>query len=268
MRILVTNDDGANAEGLWPLVRALHDVGEVCVVAPDRDMSGVGTGMTLLDVIRVHDYSSPVDGVEAYSIEGTPSDCVILATQSLFTAPFDLVVSGINAGANMGLDVLSSGTVGAALQGFCLNIPSIAVSAVYSDTTEVRYEAAARAAQALASGLSEATTSEPLLLNVNLPDAEPEVIKGVETTQIGAIAYQPNVERRKVGRRTHYWIRYKLPDSPAPAEGSDIWAVRSGRVSITPMDLGLTNGAPTPLIQALTDRVREALGLGDTDTAS
>ena len=268
MRILVTNDDGVNAEGLWPLVRALHDVGEVCVVAPDRDKSGVGTGMTLLDVVRVHDYSSPVDGVEAYSVEGTPSDCVILATQSLFTAPFDLVVSGINAGANIGLDVLSSGTVGAALQGFCLNIPSIAVSAVYSDTTEVRYAAAARAAQALASGLSEAATSEPLLLNVNLPDVEPEGIQGVEVTQTGALGYRPNVERRQVGRRTHYWIRYKLPESPAPSEGSDIWAIRRGRVSITPMDLGLHSSVPAQLIQALADRVRVALGLGDTDTAA
>jgi 5'-nucleotidase len=266
LRILVTNDDGVNSDGLWSLVRELKDVGEVCVAAPDRDMSGVGTGITLLDVLRVHEYSSPVDGVVAYSVQGTPADCVILAISSLFNGPFDLLVSGINPGANLGLDVLCSGTVGGALQGFYLQIPAIAVSAVYSKTTQVRYEPAARTTGALARGLRSSPVEGPLVLNVNLPDVGSGEIEGVEVTRIGPVAYRQNVERTQDGRRTYYWIRHNEPVVDVPPEGTDIWAIRSRRVSITPMDLGLTNGAPPPSLQALTDRVREALGLGSVDT--
>ena len=261
MRILVTNDDGVHSPGLWSLVEALNDIGDVSVVAPDRDLSGVGTAMTLLAVVRVQDVASPVDGVEVRSVQGTPSDCVILATGSLFSDPFDLLVSGINPGANMGLDVLGSGTFGGALQGYYHNIPSIAISAVYSAETAVRYEAAAQTARALARGLSNSPSKGPLLLNVNLPDVEPDRIERVEVTRLGSKAYLQKVERVQEGRRAHYWIRLNMPVVDHSAEGTDIWAVRNGRISITPMDLGLVEGTPPQIVEALTDEVRSAMGL-------
>jgi len=268
LRILVTNDDGVSSEGLWTLVRELTDAGEVCVVAPDRDMSGVGTGLTLLDVLRVHEYSSPVAGVVAYSVQGTPADCVILAVGSLFSGPFDLLVSGINPGANIGLDVLCSGTVGGALQGSYLQIPAIAVSAVYSDPARVRYGPAARAAGALARGLGSGPVRWPLVLNVNVPDVGSAEIEGVEVTRVGPLAYRPNVQRTQDGRRTYYWIKHNEPVLDDPPEGTDVWAVRNRRISITPLDLGLTDGAAPASLRDLTDEVRAAMGLDSVDTGA
>ena len=261
MRILVTNDDGIHAEGLWVLTGALKELGDVCVVAPDRDLSGSGTAMTLVDVVRAQQVSSPVDDVEAYSVQGTPADCVILAFETLFDGPFDLVASGINAGANLGLDVLSSGTVGGALQGYYNQVPSIAVSSIYGKGGEVRYEAAARAATALARGLAGSPSDWPPVLNVNLPDVGPEGIEGVEMTRLGPRAYLENVETGKDGRRTHYWIKHNRPVIDHPAEGTDLWATRNNRVSITPIDLVSALGTPPPELDALADSVRSALGL-------
>ena len=108
MKILVTNDDGIHSPGLWALAEGLKHLGDVVVVAPDRDQSGIGGAKTLLDVLRVEEVAAKVEGVRAYAVEGTPADCVILATESLFNERFDLVASGINQGANLGLDILSS----------------------------------------------------------------------------------------------------------------------------------------------------------------
>ena len=112
MRILVTNDDGIHSEGLWSVVRTLKEAGQVSVVAPDRDQSGMGAAVSLISVVRVQEVSGLVDGVKTFAVQGTPADCVILATETLFSEPFDLVVSGINQGSNLGLDVINSGTVG------------------------------------------------------------------------------------------------------------------------------------------------------------
>ena len=141
LRILVTNDDGISAPGLWRLAETLSELGQVVVVAPDRDQSGIGTARTLREVVRVDEVASRIEGVPAYAVQGTPADGVILATEALSTEPFDLVVSGINAGANLGLDVFVSGTVGAALQGYFRGMPSIAVSV--ASLTDVLYDVAA-----------------------------------------------------------------------------------------------------------------------------
>ena len=260
MRILVTNDDGVHSEGLWSLAKALKDVGHVCVVAPDRDLSGIGTAMTLSSIVRAHEMASPVDGVEARSVQGTPADCIILATESLFNDPFDLVVSGINQGANLGLDVLSSGTIGAALQGYYLSIPSIAISAVYTTDTGVRYEAASRTARALARRLGNHPPKGPLLLNVNLPDAEPDSIEHVEITRLGPRAYLESVERGRDGRRTHYWIKHNKPQIDEAEMGTDVWAVRNNRVSITPIDVALMGGVQPQSLRELSEEVTAALG--------
>ena len=107
LKILITNDDGIYAEGLWHIAKALEGLGDIYVVAPDRDMSGVGTAMTITSVLRTQEFPSYVEGVKSYVVQGTPSDSVILATEAMFDEPFDLLVSGINPGANLGLDVLS-----------------------------------------------------------------------------------------------------------------------------------------------------------------
>lgn len=258
MRILVTNDDGVHSEGIRALAKALSEVGDVFVVAPDRDKSGVGTAMTLLDVLRVRHVSSPLDAVEAYSVEGTPADCVILACGTLFTEPFDLVVSGINPGANLGLDVLSSGTVGGALQAYYREIPSMAVSAVYSKDTEVRYEAASRSAAVLARRLGNGDHTGTPVLNVNVPDVEPEGIQGVEVTRLGPRAFLEDVEIGQIGRRTHYWIKHNKPAIDHPAEGTDVWAVLNNRVSITPIEPIFTDGKPPAVLGPLTEEVRSA----------
>ena len=231
MRILLTNDDGIHSEGLWAVASALKSVGDVFVVAPDRDQSGIGTAMTLLDVLRVNDESPQVEGVTAVSVQGTPADCVILATESLYSEPFDLMVSGINQGANLGHDILLSGTVGAALQGYLRGLPSIAVS--IASLTNLKYEAAAETARAIAESIASGGKKERMLVNVNLPNGAPDELKGVEMTTLGEAAFMPSVAKEGNERRSHYWIRQNRPNTQPPAEGTDVWAVRNGRVSIT-----------------------------------
>ncbi len=238
MRILATNDDGINAPGLWAMVRALSELGEVCVAAPDRDNSGIGTARTLLNALRANESDSPVPGVRAYSVSGTPADCVILGAETLFGGRFDLVASGINDGANLGMDTLDSGTVGGALRGYFRKIPSIAVSV--TDVVNVRYDAAARAALSLARAITSERAGDsaprPMLYNVNVPNAAPDKIKGVKTTFLGPKAWLENVAKGNDGRRTHYWIRHNKPTSETPPIGSDLWATRAGWISVTPMD--------------------------------
>ena len=137
----------------------MRELGDVVVVAPDRDQSGVGTARTLLQALRVTEVESRIEGVPARSVQGTPADCVILATEELFPEPFDLLVSGINPGANLGLDVLDSGTVGGAFRGFFRGIPSIAVSV--TSLTNVRYDLAARVTAELAKAIFDHTLSKP-----------------------------------------------------------------------------------------------------------
>lgn len=258
MRILLTNDDGVHAPGLWAAAEVLSELGEVVVLAPDRDMSGMGTAMTLMNVVRVQDVPSPVPGVKAYSVQGTPADCVVLGSEKLLGRPPDLVVSGINHGANLGLDVMVSGTVGGAFQGYFRHIPSMAVSVVYE--TEVRYEAAARATKALARAISDNSMPSPLLINVNVPSLASEEIERVELTRLGAATYLENVEQGTDGRRTHYWIRHNRKVNAEVEEGTDVWAVRNRRVSITPLHVSFSLETPTPAFDALTDAVAEVFG--------
>jgi 5'-nucleotidase len=260
LRILVTNDDGVDAPGLWAVVRELSDLGEVAIVAPDRDQSGMGTARTLLNVLRVNEVESRVDGVPAYSVSGTPGDCVILGAEVLFSHAFDLVVSGINEGANLGMDVLDSGTVGGALRGFFRKIPSIAVSV--TSVTGVRYESAARVARVLAAEVVNGAGSRPVMYNVNVPNLPGDQLKGVKATFLGPKAFLESVVRSHDGRRTHYWIRHNMPtDSEVPV-GCDLWATRNGWVSITPMDTGFVAGEGLRDFSTLADVVAKGLGLG------
>ncbi len=260
MRILVTNDDGTNSEGLWSLAEALTTVGEVFVVAPDRDRSGISAAMTLLDVVRADRVIPPIDGVEAYAVQGTPADCVILAHEGLYDKPFDIIFSGINQGANMGADVLLSGTVGAAVHGYLRGVPSVAVSSYYDPDGAIRYESACIGAVAIARKLLASPIDAPLLLNVNMPDVEPADVEGVEITVPGSRAFLESVQHEVVGRREHYWIKHNRANSQSDSEvGTDVWAVRNNRVSISSISPLLTDGIPTERLERLAEVVWRAM---------
>ena len=261
MKILVTNDDGVNAPGLWKVAGALKDLGDVMVSAPDRDQSGIGTSMTLLDVVKAREVASPpIQGVRTFAIEGTPADCVILATEALSPSPFDIVVSGINEGSNLGLDMLTSGTVGAAFQGYFRGIHSIAISV--ASLTNVQFDAAAYAARSIVKTIAAGDIDPPLFLNVNLPNSAPNLIKGADITRLGHRLYLENVERGSNGRRTHYWIKHNRLVNHAAAEDTDIWAVRNSRIAITPLNAFLEPDWHSPDLQPIADGVMGALNGG------
>lgn len=232
LRILVTNDDGVYADGLWALVRELRDVGTVTVVAPDREQSGVGTSVTLHQPVRLSKIKPRLKGVNAYSVQGTPADSVILALRSVMKDKVDLVVSGINEGPNLGDDVFISGTVGAALQGYFYGIPAIALSVAAFEG--IHFDAAARVARLLASEINGSGLSTKMLLNVNLPNLPREKIEGIEITRLGEREYADKIEPGHDGRRHYYWIVHGQSQWNV-SSGSDIWALKQNRISITPL---------------------------------
>jgi 5'-nucleotidase len=259
LRILVTNDDGIHSDGLWQLAEALSAVGEISIVAPDRDQSGVAASLTLTSVLRVQEVPSRLDGVVANAVQGTPGDCVILAIETILDEPPDLVVSGVNRGANLGHDVLISGTVGAAAHGYMKGFTSIAVSARYGEG-DARYEVAARAAAAVARALKEAPLDVPHLINLNVPDLDAEEIKGVELTRPGPRAFVERVTKARDGTRTHYWIAEDRILDIAPA-GTDLGAMRDGSISISSLDFGFSEGEQAAPLDYLVDAVRADLGI-------
>ncbi len=200
MKILVTNDDGVYSQGLWAAVQALRDVAEVFVVASDREQSGMGTSVTLHAPLRVTEVASQVDGTPTYAVEGTPADCVILALEKLVGA-VDLVVSGINKGANLGEDVLISGTVGAALQGYCRGFPSVAISV--ASLKAARFDAAGQLLKTVAQVVAGGSLPRPLLLNITLPAVSPEEIDGIEVTRLAGRTYVSTITEGDDGRRPY-----------------------------------------------------------------
>lgn len=260
MRILVTNDDGIDAPGVWALAEVMTELGIVSVVAPDRDQSGVGTARTLLTILRVNEVESKLEGVSAHTVSGTPSDCVILADGSLFPERFDLVVSGINNGANMGLDVLDSGTFGGALRGYFHGIPSMAVSV--GGITDVDYGPAARVAKSLARHMANGSRDESVLYNVNVPNVSGDRIRGVKATTLGPKAYLESIEHGHDGWRSHYWIKHNRPTNQKTPEGCDVWAIRNNWVSITPVDPEFVWGRTSRDLSGLTDSVAKDAGVG------
>ena len=238
LKILLTNDDGVHAKGLWTVARALKAVGEVLVVAPDRDQSGISSAVTLHHPIRAREVAPQSKGVMTYAVEGTPSDSVILALERLAEGKVDLVVSGINEGANLGEDILLSGTVGAAFQGYFRGIPSMAVSV--ASLTKVRYGPAAAIVRGLAQAVAAGSLKSPLLLNVNVPNVPVKEIKGIDVTQMGNRTFMDVAEEGHDGRRTYYWIKRNRPTGDLK-EGTDIWSVRNKRISITPLSAQLTD---------------------------
>jgi 5'-nucleotidase len=235
--ILVTNDDGIAAAGLAALAEAMEALGEVCVVAPDRERSTVGHSLTLHRPLRVEQI-----GTRRFAVNGMPADCVNLGILGLLPVPPSLVVSGINHGGNLGDDVTYSGTVSAAMEGTLLGVPSIAVSLVGGGEggslekgvlTDAARVACAVGARVLADGLPPKT-----LLNVNVPSGRP---KGVRLTRLGHRVYKGKaVEEVDPRGKTYYWIGAG-PPLWDDREATDIAAINEGCVSVTPLHLDLTH---------------------------
>ncbi len=255
MRILVTNDDGILSEALWLLVKELKSIAEVTVVAPDREQSAIGTAVTLRQTLRVQKVRPLLPEVEAYSVEGTPSDSVILALGQPVKCKIDLVISGINQGPNLGEDVHISGTVAAALQAFFRGYSAIAISAPYKNGQYL--ETAARVAALLATKITADPRLENILLNVNLPELILEKINGVKLTKLASESHINTVEEGDDGRRKYYWlVRQRAVKSID--NGTDIWAIDNGHVSITPLHLDRPPRPPLLLLNRMcSDLFRE-----------
>lgn len=239
MKILATNDDGIDAPGLRALVVALREVGEVVVVAPDHNWSAAGLTKTMHKPLRISKARFP-DGSTAYTTNGAPSDCVALALLGILPQPPDLVVSGINLGANMANDILYSGTVAAAMEGVISGIPSLAVSLdTFGEEADFTY--AAQFTARLVRQMGERGLPPGILLNVNVPYLPPSEIAGVEITRLGRRLYKDAlVERRDPRGRSYYWIGGERPGGVLE-EGTDIWALANKRVSVTPLQLDMTD---------------------------
>jgi len=235
MKTLVTNDDGVNAAGLWVVVKELQRVGPVAVVAPQQEQSGSGTSISLRQCITVKRVEPQLEGVETYSVEGTPSDGVIIAIKSLFPGDINLVVSGINRGPNMGHDVFVSGTVGAAFQGYLHGISSLAISVNAYEGLD--FAVGARLAALLAAKIRDGILPQGNLLNVNLPNLALNEISGVEITTLSKQNYCDIVERELSSEVECYRIK-RSRDSFQSSVGSDVGALQLNRISITPLPDG------------------------------
>jgi 5'-nucleotidase len=236
MRILLSNDDGVYAPGLMVLYQSLREIAEIDVVAPDRNRSGASSSLTLHNPLRIHRLDNGF-----ISVEGTPTDCVHLALTGLLSELPDLVVSGINEGANMGDDILYSGTVAAAIEGRSLGLPSIAISLV---SRECRYyDTAGQVVKRLVQQLmhDKLHLGQTTILNVNVPDLPYHVLQGITVTRLGTRhAAEPVVREKDPRGHDIYWVG--PPGAEADAgPGSDFYAVNTGKVSVTPLMIDFTH---------------------------
>lgn len=255
MKILVTNDDGVHADGLWALVRELKKIGEVAVVAPESERSAIGTAVTLFEPLHASEVRAPEDGVTTYAIDGTPSDCVILALGKLITDKVDMVVSGINYKLNLGEDVYISGTVGAAMQGYFRGVPALAVSAPPDSVPALI--AAAQIAAALAKKM---VTHHPtrIFLNVNVPDLPLEEIRGIKITRLARSSHINTVTEENSEKLKQYQlIRERVEESGS--DGTDIQAIVQGYVSVTPLYTSLLDKPPQRLLKKLSTELTQEL---------
>jgi 5'-nucleotidase len=259
MNILVTNDDGIAAPGLWALVRALSAFASVTVAAPHQEQSGVGTAVTLRKALRVRSAVSQVPGVKAYSIEGTPADSVALGLTRLADENIDLLFSGINNGANLGDNVLISGTVGAARHGHAYGYHSIAISVDAFDNPHL--DTAAAVAVLMAKRVKSFSTPSKIFLNINLPDLPLEQIRGLEITRLAATSHTDDVEEAHEGDLTYYRLLRRRADGTA-AEKTDLWALEQGYISITPLNVNLTDCFEMPVMDGLFSDLFEELRRG------
>lgn len=232
MKILLSNDDGVYAQGLNTLARALADLAEIVIVAPDRNRSGASNSLTLEQPLRV-DLIEP----NTYSVQGTPTDCVHFALNELLKDDLpDLVLTGINHGANLGDDVLYSGTVAAAMEGHFLGVQAIAFSLVGT----ANFTTAAQIARQLVEQHLNAPIPTNRLLNVNVPDRPFEELAGIQVTRLGARHHAESMIKQKDPRgHDIYWLGPPGKEQDA-GQGTDFYAIEHGYVSLTPLQVDLT----------------------------
>lgn len=250
MRILLTNDDGIHAEGLLTLERIAAEVGgEVWVVAPEVEQSGQSRALTLNAPLRARKV-----GERKFAVYGTPTDCVMLAIEDLMGGDLpDLVLSGVNRGQNLAEDVTVSGTVAGAIQGMTAGVPSIALSqalATFHDSHTALYETAEAYGPGIIRRLLEAGWPRDVVMNINFPDLPVDAVRGVEVTAQGMrdLAHGLKAHRRTDPRgRDYYWMGFADRADDA-ADGTDLRAIREGRISVTPLHLDLTH---RPTVNAL-----------------
>ncbi|HUY04608.1 MAG TPA: 5'/3'-nucleotidase SurE [Rhodocyclaceae bacterium] len=236
MRILLSNDDGYFAPGLAILATALAGIAEVSVVAPERDRSGASNSLTLDRPLSLRQAANGF-----YYVNGTPTDCVHLAVTGMLDTLPDMVVSGINLGANMGDDTIYSGTVAAATEGYLLGVPALAVS--LAGKTGTHFETAAKVAKDLVLRFQQGAFGEPVLLNVNVPDIPYERLKGLQVTRLGRRhKAEPVVKQQTPRNETVYWVGAAGAAQDAGA-GTDFHAVAEDYASLTPLQMDLTHGA-------------------------
>ncbi len=249
MKLLISNDDGILAPGIRTLANTLAKAGhQVTVVAPDRERSATGHGLTLHQPIRAEIIESVFDeSIRAWACDGTPSDCVKLALWALLDSPPDLVLSGINQGANVGTEILYSGTVSAAMEGLIEGIPSIALS--LTSHTHTDFQPAADFAKVLVAQLAQTPIPNLMLLNVNVPPVSYPELAGVKITRQGVRRYIDVFDRRTDPRgKTYYWLTGEvLEDVEPPASLNlppdvpiDVHVIRDNYISITPLQYNLT----------------------------
>lgn len=242
MRILLSNDDGYFAPGLAILAETLAELGTITVVAPERDYSGASNSLTLDRPLTVRESANGFRFVN-----GTPTDCVHLAVTGLLNEMPDMVVAGINLGANMGDDTIYSGTVAAATEGYLLGIPSLAIS--LTSKAGRYYETAARVARDLVERFQKQPITEAVLLNVNVPDIPYDALKGFEVTRLGKRHKAESVIKTTTPRnQTVYWVGAAGSAQDA-GPGTDFHAVASDRVSLTPLQMDLTHPEQIPAVR-------------------
>ena len=238
MKILLTNDDGINSDGIFALYESVKTLGDVTVVAPDAGRSGIGHAITVSNPLRVS--SANRNGkLFGYSTTGTPADCVKLAVRAILKDKPDIVISGINVGPNTGFSVLYSGTVSGATEGAILGIPSFAISLATFDNPDFTF--AAEFAKEITKFIFEEGLPEGTLLNVNVPALKKKQIKGIKITNQSPASLVERFDIRKdpLGR-TYYWLKGELIELDGK-ENSDVGAVRDGYISISPLHCDRTN---------------------------
>ena len=256
MRILITNDDGIQAPGLGVLKKIAAELSDdVWTVAPETEQSGASHSLSLHDPLRLRQLEKRV-----YAVKGTPTDCVIMGVRHLLLdQPPDLVLSGVNAGQNMADDVTYSGTIAGAFEGNLLGIPSISLSLAYSfdqdKSRKLKWQTPLALGSDIIRKLLDAGWPDDAVLNVNFPDRDPDDIEGVVVTEQGrrnpdSLTIEDRIDTRG---NPYYWLGFRRRRT-TPVEGSDLWAIYTGRISVTPLNLNLThNNAMKALASALAE---------------
>lgn len=239
MKILVTNDDGVHAEGIKVLAEIMKDFGEVYIVAPDEQKSAVGHGITTHRPLRIKEENLSLKDVKAYSVSGTPADCVKIATEHILDFSPDLLVSGINYGSNLGTDVIYSGTVSAAIEGSINNIP-LCIAFSVAGKVQMNYDACkAYIPEIISKELVD--SQRGTILNINIPSVNRNEISGIRYTELGYQVYNNAfIEREDPHGGKYYWMS-GVPERKDNNSNSDLAAIEKGYIPITPLQFDITN---------------------------